>query len=268
MPLSADEALKMAGMAKGMSATMREDTYDAVQRMEHTSRLETRLDNEAAERGDVDKADWLAAGADGSVKGMKGTPNAAALDKPPASQDNAIDELRKHRLAQMKAKSSQRARWLAQGHGTYAQLETEARFLEEITKHDRVVCHLCTPGSLDTELMHERLTQLAKTHLETFFCWLDAQAAPMMLAMVDLAQLPALLIGSAGKVVNQLANLDRSFTVEGVAYELGAAGALDFEEGTKYGKSRGGCTTGTAAGRRGGRDDSDDSEDDEDDDDE
>ena len=43
----------------------------------------------------------------------------------------------------------------------------------------------------------------------------------MMLAMVALERLPALLLGQDGKVVEQLTGIDRSFTVESLAYELG-----------------------------------------------
>ena len=52
-----------------------------------------------------------------------------------------------------------------------------------------------------------------------------------MLSMVTLADLPALLLCRDGKVVDQLVGVDRSFTTEGVAYELGERGLVDFEEG-------------------------------------
>lgn len=58
-------------------------------------------------------------------------------------------------------------------------------------------------------------------HLETYFCWLDVEAAPTMLAMVALERLPALLLAQHGKVVEQLTGIDRSFTIESLAYELG-----------------------------------------------
>ena len=73
------------------------------------------------------------------------------------------------------------------------------------------------------------------------------------------------------KVVDKLQGLDRTFTTEGIAYELGQHGLLDFEEGTHYASAGNGCTTQTAngggggGGRRAPRGLSDD-EDDEDDD--
>lgn len=43
----------------------------------------------------------------------------------------------------------------------------------------------------------------------------------MMVAMVALDKLPALLLGQNGKVTEQLTGIDRSFTIESLAYELG-----------------------------------------------
>ena len=53
-----------------------------------------------------------------------------------------------------------------------------------------------------------------------------------------------------GKVADQLTGIDRSFTSEGVAYELGERGLLDFEEGTSYDPR----AAGAGAAARGPRD--------------
>ena len=77
--------------------------------------------------------------------------------------------------------------------------------------------------------------------------------------------LGALLLCKDGKVVDKLHNLDRTFTTEGIAYELGQNGLIDFEEGTHYASAGNSCTTQTAArGGGGGRrpSNSEDSEDD------
>ena len=84
-----------------------------------------------------------------------------------------------------------------------------------------------------------------------------------------------LVLSKEGKVVHCLHGLDRSFTSEGVAYELAQHNLVDFEEGIVYGKSGAGCTTATAnrtsslprspprsqAARRRGDDDDDDDDD-------
>ena len=232
-------------------ASNREDTFGADRRGEDTSRLETRLESamegineednpmlaksiKAAQAADESaKGEWLAACADGGVKKMQGEPDAAALLRP-APEDNAIDALRKRRLAQMKARAAQKQAWLALGHGVYAPLADEADFLKKIPDHARAVCHLFAAGKMDSELLRHHMRALSAVHLETYFCELDAEKAPFMLSMVTLADLPALLLCRDGKVVDQLVGVDRSFTTEGVAYELGERGLVDFEEGTSY----------------------------------
>ena len=56
--------------------------------------------------------------------------------------------------------------------------------------------------------------------------------------------------------------MDRSFTTEGVAFELAQSGMLDFEAGTRYERSAGGCTAATAHRGGGGAADSSSDEDD------
>jgi hypothetical protein len=247
-----------------------EDNFDPVTRGENTSRLETRLgsqmegmhaeDNpdlvqtiktaqegamrEAEEVADARK-EWLAARADGGVDRHEGEVDVRKIV--PASQDNEIDALRKLRLAQMKGRAQERAQWIAKGHGAYARLEQESSFLEAMPKHERVVCALCEQGSMDGAMLHSHMRALAHVHVESFFCWLDPQSAPVMMKMVEVGDLPALLLAKNGQVVHQLHGLDRSFTTEGVAYELGQHGLVDFEEGTHYGSVGNACTTATAA---------------------
>ena len=243
-----------------------EDNYDATRRGEDTSKLEARLESQmeglhaedhpqlvgmikSAQQAEEAAAEevqqeWLAAQADGTVKRMQGEVDVKKIV--PQESENEIDALRKLRLAQMKGAAEMRKRYLDNGHGVYEQLDREAKFLEALPKHERAVCALCAEGSMDGQMLHVHLRSLCTVHVETYFCWLDPETAPVMMSMVDVGRLPALLLCKGGKVVEQLHGLDRSFTTEGVAYELGQHGLIDFEEGTHYNKVKGGCTTATA----------------------
>lgn len=246
-----------------------EDNYTATRRGEDTSRMEAKLESqmeglhaedhpdlmktiktaqEAEEKAqeEVDEANqkWLAAQADGTVKAMQGAVDVKKIV--PQEEDNEIDALRKLRLAQMRGRAEARKHWLAKGHGTYVRLEQESSFLQKLPEHERAVCAICAAGSMDGEMLHAHLRALCQVHVETFFCHLDPETAPVMMGMVDVGRLPALLLCKDGKVVHCLHGLDRSFTTEGVAYELGQHNLVDFEEGIVYGKGGAGCTTATA----------------------
>ena len=244
-----------------------EDKYTASQRGEDTSRLESKLESQlegmhaedhpdlvatikTAQEGQAaqDEAahqEWLAARADGSVERMKGEVDVKKII--PSQNDNDIEALRKLRLAQMKGRAQARQEWLKRGHGQYARLEQESSFLEELPKHERVVCALTPEGSLDADLLHTHMKRLCQVHVETYFCWLLPEQAPVMMGMVDVGRLPALLLCKEGKVVHHLDGLDRSFTTEGLAYELGEHQLVDFQEGMHYGKVGNAVTTASAA---------------------
>ena len=104
---------------------------------------------------------------------------------------------------------------------------------------------------------------LAAVHFETFFAHLDSDNSPMIKAMIEIGDTPVLLLCQAGKVTGQLAGIDRSYTAEGIAYELGLQGLVNFDDGIQYGKVAGGCTTHTA--QRAAAQASDNSSDDDDD---
>ena len=247
-----------------------EDDYSATRRGENTSRLESKFESsameglhaedhpelvktiktaqegaamqqEAAER---EHTEWLAARPDGGVDVHSGEVDIKKIV--PQREDNEIDALRKLRLAQMKGRAAELSSWLAKGHGAYVKLEQESSFLDAMQKHERAVCALCEHGSIDGELLHAHMRALAPVHVETYFCWLDPADAPLMMEMVDVGRLPALLLAKGGQVVQHLNGLDRSFTAEGVAYELGEHGLCDFEEGQAYGSAGNACTTASA----------------------
>ena len=69
---------------------------------------------------------------------------------------------------------------------------------EDSTLHERAVCHLFDT-SLDCELLHHHMRALSAVHVETYFCRLDVELAPTMMAMVSLREMPALLLCRAAR---------------------------------------------------------------------
>jgi len=89
-----------------------------------------RMGQEDTAAADATRKEYLAASADGSVRRMQGDPSYAAMM--PHVEDNTWDVLKKKRLAEMKLAAQQKHAWRELGHGTYARLESEARFLQEL----------------------------------------------------------------------------------------------------------------------------------------
>lgn len=210
-----------------MSTANREDTFGNRQRGEETSRLETRLDAEPEPQGefgssvmeglhaednpqmtasiksaqrmgeadtqaaDATRKEYLAASADGSVRRLQGDPDYRAIM--PHEEDNTWDVLKKKRLAELKVAAAQKQAWREMGHGAYAPLESEARFLQELPRHERAVCHLFQPGDVDGEMLHAHMRKLCAAHLET--CAPPRHTARLLCAW----RVPAVCVGRAGR---------------------------------------------------------------------
>jgi len=243
---------------RGFHGQYGEDNWTPQQRMEHTSRIETRLENdEKREEGAGDG--WLAATESGEVKHMQGEPNAAALGGP-GQGENDIEALRRNRIEQMKTRAAQRQHWTEKGQGVYHVLADEAELLKRLAKHERAVVLFSSRSGAShlSELMHAHMRSLSVAHFESFFGHLDSDKAPMIQTLIEVSNGPILLLCMGGKVTGQLAGIDRSYTAEGIAYELGLQGLLNFDDGIQYGKSAGGCTTATARRAAPQSDESDD----------
>ena len=103
-----------------------------------------------------------------------------------------------------------------------------------MAEHARLVCHVYSGESFESRLLHQHFRALCSVHLETFFCSLDAEKAPMIMSMVELGSLPSVLLCRDGKVEGPMHGIDSTFTAESFAFELSQRGLVDFEDGVSY----------------------------------
>eukprot|EP00304_Pavlova_gyrans_P010392 CAMPEP_0206051356 /NCGR_PEP_ID=MMETSP1466-20131121/31290_1 /ASSEMBLY_ACC=CAM_ASM_001126 /TAXON_ID=44452 /ORGANISM="Pavlova gyrans, Strain CCMP608" /LENGTH=290 /DNA_ID=CAMNT_0053426485 /DNA_START=24 /DNA_END=896 /DNA_ORIENTATION=+ len=144
--------------------------------------------------------------------------------------DDDLEALRALRLSQIKQRAQRADQWRALGHGKYTELHSDREFFEEVARHERAVCALYDPNAqLDTSVVHGALGRIAPVHLETKLCCIAADKAPMLCMHVDVERLPVLFLLRDGKMVEHIC-VDRTFTTEGVAYELADKGFLDSDE--------------------------------------
>ncbi|KAG8470151.1 hypothetical protein KFE25_008572 [Diacronema lutheri] len=144
--------------------------------------------------------------------------------------DDDLEALRALRLAQIKERQQRVEEWKRLGHGTYSELHSDREFFEEVARHARCVVALFDANAqFDASLVHGALSRIAPLHLETKLCCIAAEKAPMLSAHVAIERLPVLFLVRGGKVVDKIP-IDRSFTAEGVAYELADKGFLDSDE--------------------------------------
>jgi len=184
-----------------------------------------------------DKRLWFAVNKRGGIDF-----NVGDIDAPLTHIDEVVDDdlegLRAMRLGQIKEKQMRGEEWKRQGHGKYTELNSDREFFEEVAKHDRCVVALFDANAqFDSGLVHAALERIAPIHLETKLCCISNDKAPMLSMHINVERLPVIFLVRAGKVVDKIP-VDRSFTAEGVAYELADKGFLDSDETVVHRQSK------------------------------
>lgn len=72
----------------------------------------------------------------------------------------------------------------SQGHGEYTELYDEKEFFETTKKSENVVCHFYRDQFVRCKLVDKHLNILARKHIETKFCKINAEKAPFLTGKV------------------------------------------------------------------------------------
>jgi hypothetical protein len=159
----------------------------------------------------VEKRMWYQVNSRGGVDFTVGDVDTQHIDE---VADDDLEALRTLRLRQIKERQMRVEEWKRLGHGSYAELHSDRDFFEEIARHDRCICALFDANvHFDSSLVHGALGRIAPLHLETKFCCIASEKAPMLSTHVNVDRLPVLFLVRGGKVVDKIP-VDRSFTAE------------------------------------------------------
>lgn len=162
------------------------------------------------------------------------------------SDESALQELRKKRLAELKRQQQLRQEWKAQGHGVYSDLQVESSkngnvakaFFETTKTSERVVVHFYRPSTTTCDVFHLHLKKLAAQHLETRFvkinvegCEEGSNGACFLVEKLGIVIMPTLVLIQNRKVIHHLHGFDElggsdDFDIKTLAYVLGTHGVL------------------------------------------
>eukprot|EP00523_Entomoneis_sp_CCMP467_P004669 CAMPEP_0168741054 /NCGR_PEP_ID=MMETSP0724-20121128/12304_1 /TAXON_ID=265536 /ORGANISM="Amphiprora sp., Strain CCMP467" /LENGTH=359 /DNA_ID=CAMNT_0008788523 /DNA_START=72 /DNA_END=1151 /DNA_ORIENTATION=+ len=122
--------------------------------------------------------------------------------------DPELDDLREHRLDQMKLAHEQKLDRLSKGHGQYRTIAQD-EFLPECNTNDGlVVVHFCQPSFERCQIMDQHLQTLATQYLECKFVRLLAEKAPFFVQKLQVRTLPTLLLFHRGKLMERLVGFE------------------------------------------------------------
>ena len=103
--------------------------------------------------------------------------------------DVGLRALREMRIKDMKAKQVENQENRIQGHGQYQEV-TEEQFLPTVTKTKFVVVHFYHKDFERCKIMDHHLSIIARTHVETKFCKIDAEKCPFFVTKLQIQMLP------------------------------------------------------------------------------
>ncbi|CAG0889662.1 unnamed protein product [Cyprideis torosa] len=157
----------------------------------------------------------------------------AELEKLETLGDDDLDRLRKERMQEMKKLAEKKSQWLQNGHGHYEELSEEKQFFEVSQKSENVVCHFYREEAFRCKIVDKHMPILAKKHLETKFCKLNAEKSPFLTQRLKIQVLPCLVIVKDAKTKDfifgftDLGNTD-DFSTEMLEWRLAQSGVINY----------------------------------------
>lgn len=114
----------------------------------------------------------------------------AALD---LNTEDGLERARRSRLAELKKRAADEARWRSLGHGSYTEIGDQKDWFEACKNSERVICHFYRPSTWRCEIIDKHLQVLAPRHIETRFIKINAESAPYLAEKLSVVLLPTLI---------------------------------------------------------------------------
>ena len=93
----------------------------------------------------------------------------------------------------MKKHQEKKAEWKAAGHGEYSEIPEEKEFFTVTKGSDNCVIHFYRDETFRCKIYDKHFNILAKKHLETKFCKINAEKCPFLCDRLKIKVIPAVL---------------------------------------------------------------------------
>jgi len=148
--------------------------------------------------------------------------------------EDELETLKQRRVEAMKKHQEKKAEWLKQGHGEYIEIPEEKEFFNVTKNSENVVCHFYREETFRCKIFDKHLNILAKKHMETKFCKIDAEKTPFLCERLKIKVIPTLIMIknsiTQGYVVgfSDLGGTDE-FDTEMLEWRLGHAEVINYK---------------------------------------
>jgi len=147
--------------------------------------------------------------------------------------EDELEMLKQRRVEAMKKHQEKKAEWLKQGHGEYSEIPEEKEFFNVTKNSENVVCHFYREETFRCKILDKHLSILAKKHVETKFCKIDAEKTPFLCERLKIKVIPTLIMikdsKTRGYVVGftDLGNTD-DFSTEMLEWRLAQSEVINY----------------------------------------
>ncbi|KAG2496146.1 hypothetical protein HYH03_005748 [Edaphochlamys debaryana] len=151
--------------------------------------------------------------------------------------EDDMEAIRQKRMAEMKIRQGKMKEWVARGHGEYQDIADEKEFFAAMKGEERMVCHFYREN-WPCKVMDKHMDILAKKHLETKFCRINAEKSPFLTERLKIWMLPTLALVQNEKTVDYVVGLDQlggkdDFDTSVLAERLAKSEMIDYDWGPK-----------------------------------
>lgn len=157
----------------------------------------------------------------------------AEISKLETLTEDDLENIRKKRIEEMKQKQVKQQEWRANGHGEYSELSEEKEFFEVSKKSANVVCHFYRDDFFRCKVVDKHLAILARKHMETKFCKINAEKCPFLTERLRIKTLPTMALVKDAKTKDYIVGFGDlggtdEFSTEMLEWRIAHAGVVDY----------------------------------------
>lgn len=148
---------------------------------------------------------------------------------------NDLEAIRRRRIEEMRQRAQKEVQWRSQGHLEYTELRDEKQWFEASKENERMVCHFYRGVTWRCEIVDRHLEALAKKHIETKFCKINAENCPFLAERLNIVLMPTIMMTKDNFAADRIEGFDElggrdDFTTETLERRLAKQQIIDFEE--------------------------------------
>jgi len=159
--------------------------------------------------------------------------------------ENDLQEIRRKRVQEMKERASKEQLWRAQGHLSYTELRDEKQWFEASKENERMICHFYRGTTWRCEIVDKHMEVLAKKHVETKFCKINAENCPFLAEKLNIVLLPTIILTKDNFCCDRIEGFDElggrdDFSADTLEKRLAKHQVIDVDESVLMGMGAGG----------------------------